>query len=766
MHKCSYNKCFFLFLSLIFISYNSFSQPNGSKPGLIPSPYDRSLAEIGKIEYIGNKTFTDEELNKINNLRPSDRNVFHRIFQYYLNEIRQNRATPPPLIDAFKMSINTMVNELRFYEPIRVKDEIDKIKNFYEQKGFHNAKVNYTIEPDYKKSINIIKVFIEENERWSISKINYIGLDSLPEDITSRINQLRLLKEGDYFDEVILTQEVVLLQRFLLDNGYFYTKFEVPLVTIDTLKKQDSITIIFSPGKRQKFGDIHLVDIKNGQQSVGHNMKNAQLEIKKGEWYSLSKINRSLSNLLSLGTFDFVSIDTSTAVYPKTDTSIPFKVTLQYRKQQEYGIGIFSNRTVIDNYLNGGIEASYIHRNIFGSAQVLNPYARFVIQNMSEALYDRSKALFEFQLGINFAQPLLWTIDVSRIGLTVQPLYSVRTVYNQLRINTFSLPIKFPVRQPKFTYIHNFSIDFNFERELPLNFSEAKKKMLESAISREDSVRVEEISNIYGNLDEFVKSKNPIFTSTSFGLSLISDTRDNPFSPKVGHFAIYSFEIPFSAFTGTNSILGNNKFLRFQLANYWFWGLNNQLVLAMKQREGFIYWWNKAESFIPFEKQFFAGGANSVRGWPSRKLRYNKKELNLTGSAYDYAVNFVGNSILIEGSLELRYRFVSTGSGVIAEQIANFGVTGFLDWGNAFNWLLLDENTKDYIDKYNWWEFGTGLALALGLGLRYETPVGPFRIDFAWPLYDPNRTGGDQLIFNRRDGLSAFTFHVGLGHSF
>ncbi|MCX7736919.1 MAG: BamA/TamA family outer membrane protein [Candidatus Kapabacteria bacterium] len=759
-------KLFSYILIILLCCINVYPQSNGSKTELIPSPFDKSLAEIGKIEYIGNKTFTDEELNKINNLRPSERNVFHRIFQYYLNEISQNRATPPPLIDAFKMSINTMVNELRFYEPIRVKDEIDKIKNFYEQKGFHNASVRYTIEPDYKKMINIIKVFIEENDRWKISNIKYIGLDSLPDDIKERTNKLKLLKIGDYFDEIILTQEVVLLNRFLLDNGYFYTKFEIPLVTIDTLKKQDSITIIFHTGKRQRFGEIYIVDKKNGQQSVGYNMKLAQLEIKKGDWYSLSKINRSLSNLLSLGTFDFVSIDTSTAVYPKTDTSIPFKVELQYRKQQEYGIGIFSNRTVIDNYLNGGIEASYIHRNIFGSAQVLNPYARFVIQNMSEALYDRSKALFEFQIGVNFAQPLLWTIDVSRIGLTVQPLYSVRTVYNQLRINTFSLPIKFPVSQPKFTYIHNFSVDFNFERELPLNFSDAKKRMLENATTREDSVRVEEISNIYGNLDEFVRTKNPIFTSTSFGMSLISDTRDNPFSPNSGHFAIYSFELPFSAFTGTNSILGNNKFLRFQLANYWFWGLNNQLVLALKQREGFIYWWNKAESFIPFEKQFFAGGANSVRGWPSRRLRYTKRELNLTGSAYDYAVNFVGNSILIEGSLELRYRFASTGSGLIAEQIANFGITGFLDWGNAFNWLLLDDNTKDYIDKYNWWEFGTGLALALGLGLRYETPVGPFRIDFAWPLYDPNRKSSDKFIFNRRDGLSAFTFHVGLGHSY
>lgn len=759
-------KAFNITIIFLLAFINLYTRNQNGKLELIPSPYDKSLSEIGLILYTGNKTFTGEELSKINNLRASERNVFHRIFQYYLNEIRLNRATPPPLIDAFKMSIATMANELRFYEPIRVKDEIDKIKNFYEQKGFHNAKVSYTISPDYERRINILKVIIDEGERWKISSINYIGLDSIPSELKSRMNNLKLLKLGDYFDEIILTQEVVLLQRFLLDNGYFYTKFDIPLVTIDTLNKTDSITIIFYPNKRQRFGDIFFEDKRNGQQSVGYNMKNAQLEIKKDDWYSLSKINRSLSNLLSLGTFDFVSIDTSTTKYSKTDTTIPFKVQLQYRKQQEYGIGIFSNRTVIDNFLNGGLEASYINRNIFGSAQVLNPYARFVVQNVSEALYDRSKALFEFQLGINFAQPLLWTIDVSRIGLTVQPLYSVRTVYNQLRLNTFSLPIKFPVSQPKFTYIHNFSIDFNFERELPLNFAEAKKKMLETANTSEDSIRIEEISNIYGNLDDFIKKKNPLFTSTSFGMSFISDTRDNPFSPISGHFAIYSFELPFSIFTGSSNIVGNNKFIRLQLANYWFWGFNNKMVLALKQREGFIYWWNKAESFIPFEKQFFAGGANSVRGWPSRRLRYTKRELNLTGSANDYAVNFVGNSILVEGSLELRYRFSSTGTGIIAEQIANFGITGFLDWGNAFYWLLLDENTKDYLDKYNWWEFATGMAVAIGLGLRYETPVGPFRIDFAWPVYDPIGIGNEKLIFNRRDGLSKFTFHVGLGHSF
>jgi outer membrane translocation and assembly module TamA len=63
---------------------------------------------------------------------------------------------------------------------------------------------------------------------------------------------------------------------------------------------------------------------------------------------------------------------------------------------------------------------------------------------------------------------------------------------------------------------------------------------------------------------------------------------------------------------------------------------------------------------------------------------------------------------------------------------------------------------KDYI---------TGLAVSSGFGIRFDTPVGPLRLDVAWPVYYPSSIE-NKTIFTRPDGLTNAQFHIALGHSF
>jgi translocation and assembly module TamA len=89
----------------------------------------------------------------------------------------------------------------------------------------------------------------------------------------------------------------------------------------------------------------------------------------------------------------------------------------------------------------------------------------------------------------------------------------------------------------------------------------------------------------------------------------------------------------------------------------------------------------------------------------------------------------VGGNYLIELSLELRLR--------ISER---FGLVGFLDGGNAFNAPDPD--------------FSQGLLWGTGVGLRYYSPIGPFRLDIGFPL-------------DRRPGLDdSFQVYVSLGQAF
>jgi outer membrane protein assembly factor BamA len=194
-------------------------------------------------------------------------------------------------------------------------------------------------------------------------------------------------------------------------------------------------------------------------------------------------------------------------------------------------------------------------------------------------------------------------------------------------------------------------------------------------------------------------------------------------------------------------------------------------ILAFKIKAGYIFWWNQYESYVPPDKQFFAGGANSVRGWSSRRLRYYHPEqfdFDFGGSetSQDYALDYVGNSTIVEGSFEYRFRFSQSKNvgNLLANQLSNFGVVAFLDFGNAFQWMVID-STGNYYFTYRWEDFFTKLAVASGVGLRYSTPVGPIRIDFGWPIYDPMRKQ-DPFIFTRYRGFKSMVFHIGLGHAF
>ena len=56
------------------------------------------------------------------------------------------------------------------------------------------------------------------------------------------------------------------------------------------------------------------------------------------------------------------------------------------------------------------------------------------------------------------------------------------------------------------------------------------------------------------------------------------------------------------------------------------------------------------------------------------------------------------------------------------------------------------------------------MAVGIGAGYRYETPVGPFRVDFAIPVYDP--LSKDREFITRRSPLEQIQIHIALGHAF
>jgi len=167
--------------------------------------------------------------------------------------------------------------------------------------------------------------------------------------------------------------------------------------------------------------------------------------------------------------------------------------------------------------------------------------------------------------------------------------------------------------------------------------------------------------------------------------------------------------------------------------------LSPQRQLAGRLHLGWMMPYGKAES-TPEERRFYAGGANSMRGWLFNTLGPGS-------SASEAAANF-GADIKLELGLEYRWKFFT-----LFDQPS--GVTFFTDIGNIWDrngpyGFSLNSLMNDFA-----WDFG--------VGLRIGSPIGPFRLDFGWKIHDPAEQ--DSWLISKWSPLD-FTFNFGIGEAF
>ena len=142
----------------------------------------------------------------------------------------------------------------------------------------------------------------------------------------------------------------------------------------------------------------------------------------------------------------------------------------------------------------------------------------------------------------------------------------------------------------------------------------------------------------------------------------------------------------------TTAVISDVSFVKLVLEARHYLPLSQRLLFATRLKLGGIEPYGSSTE-VPFNVRFFAGGPGSVRGFQLNRLG----PVNADGDP-------IGGLSLIEGSAELRFPL-----------FGDFGAVLFLDFGNVFRPPFT-------------YHLGD-LRYAVGPGLRYNTPVGPLRLD-------------------------------------
>lgn len=144
-----------------------------------------------------------------------------------------------------------------------------------------------------------------------------------------------------------------------------------------------------------------------------------------------------------------------------------------------------------------------------------------------------------------------------------------------------------------------------------------------------------------------------------------------------------------------------------------YYPVTDSVVLAGRARVGSIAGVDR-EKLVP-SRRYYGGGGGSVRGFGHQQL-----------GPRDPNGDPIGGRSLVEAAAEVRYRF------------GNFGVVGFVDAGQVY---------ESSIPQFDNWRFG------VGIGGRFYTNFGPFRLDVATPI-------------NRQPGESLVSVYVSIGQAF
>ena len=148
-------------------------------------------------------------------------------------------------------------------------------------------------------------------------------------------------------------------------------------------------------------------------------------------------------------------------------------------------------------------------------------------------------------------------------------------------------------------------------------------------------------------------------------------------------------------------------------------------------------------SSVPFDRQFYCGGSNGMRGWAPRTLGQ--------GSVLDPHSSFPVQTgdVKLEANLELRFPIW----GIV------HGAT-FFDLGNVW---YIRQNPTEYADAavFRFDRFYNQLGFNTGLGLRFDIKFAVLRLDWGIQLHNPNNPAGERWIHNFKWKNTALNFGVG-----
>jgi len=647
--------------------------------------------------------------------------------------------------DTLKKALKDIgVAESRIFDRSALDRAEQELKRQYINRGFYGVKITTTVTPQERNRV-AINFTVEEGDVSKIANINIVGAQAFTE--RALIKEMQLSTPGwltwytknDQYSKQKLQADLETLRSYYTNRGYLEFAIDSTQVSITPDKEDIYITINIAEGPKYTVSEVRLA----GELLLPEDELMRLVRIKPGDVYSREKLQQSakaISDRMGSDGYAFANVNAVPEINRENQTA------------------------AFSFYIDPG-RRIYIRKiNISGNARTRDEVIRREVRQLEDAWYDstridRSKVRItrlQFFEDVNLETPSVPgspdQVDVnitvtekstgnllvglgysSADGLVLSGSVSQNNVFGTGNSLTASVNTSKVNQVIALTYVEPYWTQDGISRSIEIYDRNVNPSSLPVAAYRSqtagaamafgipltetDSVtlggRFEHTQlTLYDNSPllyrEFVRQFGSITNSFIFSAGWARDSRDNLLFPTRGMLQTAYVELG----------VGDLYYYKTNYLIQWFTPLPLDTVLMLRSDLG--YGGGLGGKPLPFFKAYYAGGVGSVRGYETASL-----------GPQDISGNTIGGRQKVVGNIELFFPMPGTKPG---DQSVRMSV--FADAGQIY-----DSGFEPNLESFRY---------STGVGLAWNSPVGPLKFSYGYPL-----NAGP------RDRIQHFQFQVG-----
>lgn len=745
-------------------------------------PEDKSLVQSNKIVIEGKKTeISKSGLSNYITLKP-----YKSTFQTKLPNWIYYKAERKPNSKVWKWLNEKFGREPIYYDATGANNSTAQMMRYLDNVGYFHSKVTHTVKTRQKRSK--ITYHVYPSQPYTVNDIEYIINDSLIRSYIMRDSAKFELKKGDIYNAYELNGQREIITERMKNSGYYFFNRDDIFYEVDSnlmnhtlnvtmkLKKNklayrkyyiskisiypdftlfrsnshisDSITLIQEVGKRKRPNHLNFYYYNPPQVKPQAFLRSIQ--IIENLPYNQRSVTGTYRSLGNFRVFNNVNIEFDTThVENDSLNRLNCRITMQQNDVHSFTVQSEATNSGGDLGVKGSL--SYANKNIFHGAETfqLSLKGGLEMQHLTaNEVTESGKSIFNtWEMGVTAS--LLFPKFLG-------PFSSITLARDYQPTTTFSLGLSTQTRYYYSRYISSASYSYDWKTNYQLAHALSPLFL--------NSVKIANINPVFqAYLDaETSQRKKAQYTSHLLLGTRYSITYNTQSLNKTGSFFYVRADLEssgnlISLFNSTKLMTFNDQgqhelfgipyaqYVRSSFDIRQHLDLGNESWFVTRQFIGIGIPYGNSED-LPFERSFYGGGANGLRGWLYRTVGPGgyvpvSEDIEKTGD------------IQLEVNAEYRFPIYNFINGAV-----------FIDAGNVWTY---HPNESMPNSEFRFDTFYKQLAVDAGFGIRLDVSFLLFRIDIAYAMRNPypDPETGRYWRFGNGD-LNNIRFQAGIGYPF